>query len=180
MVDQKGFDLIAEVADELVRLDASFVLLGTGERRYEDMWLALAARHPDRVAATIGFDEPLAHLIEAGSDVFLMPSRFEPCGLNQMYSLRYGTVPLVRAVGGLVDTVRNYNPRTGEGTGFSFDDYSAQALLDTLRWALGIYRDRGTWERIQRAGMQQDFSWDASARQYVKVYERAVGITSVA
>lgn len=176
LVDQKGFDLIAEIADELVRLDASFVLLGSGERRYEDLWLALAARHPERVAARIGFDEALAHLIEAGADLFLMPSRFEPCGLNQMYSLRYGTVPLVRAVGGLVDTVRNYNPRTGEGTGFSFDDYSAEALLNTLRWALGIYSDRGTWERIQRAGMQQDFSWDASARQYVKVYERAVGI----
>ena len=176
LVDQKGFDLIAEIADELVRLDASFVLLGSGERRYEDLWLGLAARHPDRVATRIGFDEALAHLIEAGADLFLMPSRFEPCGLNQMYSLRYGTVPVVRAVGGLVDTVRNYNARTGEGTGFSFDDYSAQALLDTIRWALGTYSDRGTWERIQRAGMGQDFSWDASARQYVKVYERALGI----
>jgi starch synthase len=175
LVDQKGFDLIAEIADELGGLDASFVLLGTGERRYEDLSLGLAARHPDRFAAKIGFDEPLAHLIEAGADLFLMPSRFEPCGLNQMYSLRYGTVPLVRAVGGLVDTVRNYNPRTGEGTGFSFDDYSAQALLNTLVWALGIYRDRATWERIQRAGMQEDFSWDASARQYVKVYARTTG-----
>jgi starch synthase len=136
LVDQKGFDLVAGIADELAGLDASFVLLGTGDRRYEDLWLALAARHPDRVAAKIGFDEPLAHLIEAGADLFLMPSRFEPCGLNQMYSLRYGTVPVVRAVGGLVDTVRNYNPRTGEGTGFSFDDYSAQALLNTMAWAL--------------------------------------------
>jgi starch synthase len=180
LVDQKGFDLIAEIADELVGLDASFVLLGNGERRYEDLWLALAARHPDRVAVKIGFDEPLAHLIEAGADLFLMPSRFEPCGLNQMYSLRYGTVPLVRAVGGLVDTVRNYNPRTGEGTGFSFDDYSAQALLNTLVWALGIYRDRAAWQRIQRAGMQQDFSWDASARQYVKVYARATGSVEAA
>jgi starch synthase len=176
LVDQKGFDLIAEIADEFARLDASFVLLGTGERRYEDLWLGLAARHPDRMATRIGFDEALAHLIEAGADLFLMPSRFEPCGLNQMYSLRYGTVPVVRAVGGLVDTVRNYNPRTDEGTGFSFDDYSAQALLNTLRWALGIYGDRAVWERIQRAGMQQDFSWDASARQYVKVYERAVAL----
>jgi starch synthase len=128
------------------------------------------------MATRIGFDAALAHLIEAGADLFLMPSRFEPCGLNQMYSLRYGTVPVVRAVGGLVDTVRNYNPRTDEGTGFSFDDYSAQALLNTLRWALGIYGDRAVWERIQRAGMQQDFSWDASARQYVKVYERAVAL----
>ena len=96
------------------------MLLGTGERRYEDLWLGLAARHPDRIGAAIGFDEPLAHLIEAGADLFLMPSRFEPCGLNQMYSLRYGTVPVVRAVGGLDDTVHNFDPRTGEGTGFSF------------------------------------------------------------
>ncbi len=174
LVDQKGFDLIAAIADELTDLDASFVLLGNGDRRYEDLWLGLAARHPDRIGTRIGFDEPLAHLIEAGADLFLMPSRFEPCGLNQMYSLRYGTVPLVRAVGGLYDTVRNFNPRTGEGTGFSFDDYSAQALLNTLRWALEIYRDRATWQRIQCEGMTQDFSWDASARQYVKVYERAV------
>ena len=174
LVDQKGFDLIAEIADELRGLDASFMLLGTGERRYEDLWLGLAARHPDRIGTAIGFDEPLAHLIEAGADLFLMPSRFEPCGLNQMYSLRYGTVPVVRAVGGLDDTVHNFNPRTGEGTGFSFRDYSAQALLDTLRWALEIYRDRATWQRIQHSGMQQDFSWDASARQYVKVYERAM------
>jgi len=174
LVDQKGFDLIAQIADEFSGLDASFVLLGSGDRRYEDLWLGLAARHPDRIGTRIGFDEPLAHLIEAGADLFLMPSRFEPCGLNQMYSLRYGTVPLVRAVGGLDDTVRNFNARTGEGTGFSFDDYSAQALLNTLRWALAIYQDRAIWQRIQRQGMNQDFSWDASARQYVKVYERVL------
>jgi len=173
LVDQKGFDLIADLADELPRLDCSFVLLGSGDRRYEDLWLGLAARHPDRISARIGFDEPLAHLIEAGADLFLMPSRFEPSGLNQMYSMRYGTVPLVRAVGGLADTVRNFNPKTGEGTGFSFDDYSAQALLNTLRWALDVFQDRAAWQRIQRAGMARDFSWDASAREYVKVYARA-------
>jgi starch synthase len=175
LVDQKGFDLIADIADQLSTLDASFVLLGSGDRRYEDLWLGLAARHPDRIGAKIGFDEALAHLIEAGADLFLMPSRFEPSGLNQMYSMRYGTVPVVRAVGGLDDTVRNFNPRTGEGTGFSFDDYTAQALLNTLRWALDIFQDGATWRRIQREGMVQDFSWDASARQYVKVYERAMG-----
>ena len=102
-----------------------------------------------------------------------MPSRFEPCGLNQMYSLRYGTVPLVRATGGLYDTVRNFDEPTGSGTGFTFDEYSPQALLSTLRWALQIYEDRAAWQRMQVAGMQQDFSWDASAREYVKVYERA-------
>jgi starch synthase len=173
MVDQKGFDLVASVADDLPRLDASFVLLGTGERRYEEMWRGLAARHRDRIGARIGFDEGLAHLIEGGADLFLMPSRFEPCGLNQMYSLRYGTVPLVRATGGLFDTVRNYDPRTGAGTGFTFEEYSPQALLGTLRRALDIYKDRDAWQRMQRAGMDEDNSWDARARSYVQVYERA-------
>jgi starch synthase len=173
MVDQKGFDLLAGIADELPRLGATFVLLGSGERRYEDLWLGLAARHPERIGVRIGFDEQLAHLVEGGADLFLMPSRFEPCGLNQMYSLRYGTVPLVRATGGLYDTVRNYDPRTGTGTGFTFDEYSPQALIGTLRWALGVFQDREAWRRIQLAGMARDHSWDASARQYVGVYERA-------
>jgi starch synthase len=172
MVDQKGFDLLAALADNLPRLEASFGLLGTGERRYEDLWLGLAARYPDQVGARIGFDEGLAHRIEGGADLFLMPSRFEPCGLNQMYSLRYGTVPLVRATGGLADTVVNFDPSTGEGTGFTFVEYSPQALLGTLRWGLSIYQDREQWRRMQQAGMRQDLSWDASARKYVKVYER--------
>jgi starch synthase len=179
MVDQKGFDLLAALTEELPRLEATFVLLGTGERRYEDLWLGVAARHPDRIAAQIGFDEPMAHLIEGGSDLFLMPSRFEPCGLNQMYSLRYGTLPLVRTTGGLRDTVRNFDPMTGYGTGFTFDEYSPQALLATLRWALSVYEgNRPAWQRMQLAGMQQDFSWDASAREYVRVYERALGDTN--
>jgi len=173
LVDQKGFDLLQAGADELAQMGASFVLLGTGDRRYEEFWRALARRFPDVMAAHIGFDEGLAHLIEGGSDIFLMPSQFEPCGLNQMYSLRYGTVPLVRATGGLYDTVKNYDAATGEGTGFTFDDYSLEALLGTLRWALGVYEQRDAWRRLQRAGMQQDHSWDSSARAYVKVYERA-------
>jgi len=173
LVDQKGFDLLAELSDELPRLNASYVMLGSGERRYEDLWLALASRYPDRVATRIGFDDRLAHQIEGGADIFLMPSRFEPCGLNQMYSLRYGTLPVVRATGGLYDTVTNYDERTGSGTGFTFDQYSPQALLSTLRWALQTYGNRAAWRRMQVAGMQQDFSWDASARDYVRVYERA-------
>jgi starch synthase len=173
MVDQKGFDLLAELAGDLPRLDASLVLLGTGERRYEDLWRSLAARHPERIAVRIGFDEALAHRIEAGADLFLMPSRFEPCGLNQMYSLRYGTVPVVRATGGLADTVQDVDPATGEGTGFAFREASAPALMGALRRALDMYRDRAAWRRIQAAGMRQDFSWDASARQYAGIYERA-------
>lgn len=177
LVDQKGFDLLAELREELPQLDASFVLLGTGERRYEDLWLALAAKYPERIAAKIAFDEAMAHRIEGGADLFLMPSRFEPCGLNQMYSLRYGTVPLVRATGGLYDTVRNFDPATGSGTGFTFDEYSSQALLTTLRRALGVYEDRAAWRRMQIAGMQENFSWDASARGYANLYERAARLS---
>ena len=173
MVDQKGFDLLADIADELPRLGATFVLLGSGERRYEDLWLGLAARHPRQIAAHIGFDESLAHLIEAGADLFLMPSRFEPCGLNQMYSLRYGTIPLVHATGGLADTVMNFDAGTGSGNGFTFDEYSPQALLGTLQWAMGVFTDQQAWRRMQAAGMRQDFSWETSARRYAEVYERA-------
>ena len=174
MVDQKGFDLLVEIGDELLGLGARFVVLGTGERRYEDFWRALAAKAPECVSVTVGFDEGMAHRIEGGADLFLMPSRFEPCGLNQLYSQRYGTVPVVRATGGLRDTVINYDAVTATGTGFAFVEYSARALLGTLRWALSVFEDRAVWTRIQVAGMQQDFSWDRSARQYVSLYERAV------
>jgi len=179
MVDQKGFDLLAELADELPALDATFVLLGTGERRYEELWRDLAARYPDRIGVRIGFDERLAHLIEGGADIFLMPSRFEPCGLNQMYSLRYGTIPVVHATGGLYDTVDNVRvTRRGRygrraGTGFTFDEYTPAALLAALRRAIETYANRPSWRRIQKAGMAKDLSWDASARDYVDVYERA-------
>ena len=188
MVDQKGFDLIAALADDLPRLDATFVVLGSGESRYQDLWRRLAADYPDRIAARIGFDEALAHLIEGGADIFLMPSRFEPCGLNQMYSLRYGTVPVVRAVGGLADTVIDYRPvtpkrrgagpaeakRHGGGTGFVFGVYTAAALLDALTRALRLYGEPGKWRALQLAGMRQDYSWDRSAAEYVKIYERAL------
>jgi starch synthase len=173
LVDQKGFDLLEAAAAELPALGASFVLLGTGDRRYEDLWRGLARRFPETIAAHIGFDEGLAHLIEGGADLFLMPSQFEPCGLNQMYSLRYGTVPLVRATGGLYDTVEQYDAATGAGTGFTFEDYTPEAMLERLRSALAVYRQREVWRRLQQAGMRQDHSWDSSARAYVDVYERA-------
>jgi starch synthase len=174
MVDQKGLDLLFALADQLPTLDATFVVLGTGEARYQDFWTRLAAAHPDRVGVHVGFDEPLAHLIEAGADLFLMPSWFEPCGLNQMYSLRYGTVPIVREVGGLADTVRNYLPRRRTSTGFVFQDYTPAALLDVLGRALRLYAEPRKWLALQQAGMRQDFSWDRSAREYVKIYERAI------
>jgi starch synthase len=175
MVDQKGLDLIAALADEIARLDAAFTVLGTGESKYERFWTDLAAAHPDRIGARIGFDEALAHLIEAGADMFLMPSRFEPCGLNQMYSLRYGTVPIVRAVGGLADTVRDFAPGVRNETGFVFRDYTAAALLDAVQRAIRTYGDTGQWRGLQRNGMAEDHSWDRSAAEYVKIYDRALG-----
>jgi len=168
MVDQKGFDLIAAAIEPLTALDAAFVVLGTGEARYQDMWRTLAARHPDRIGARIGFDESLAHLIEGGADIFLMPSRFEPCGLNQMYSMRYGTIPVVHAVGGLADTV------VDGVSGFSFEAFTPAALVATIGRALTAYRDQAAWRALQRAGMAQDFSWDRSAQEYVKIYERVL------
>ncbi len=168
MVDQKGFDLIAAIAGRLPLLDAAWVVLGTGDPVYQDLWRGLAARHPDRIGARIGFDEGLAHLVEAGADMFLMPSRFEPCGLNQMYSLRYGTVPIVRSVGGLADTVTD-----GE-TGVAFREYSPDALLEALHRALTSFENAPEWRALQVAGMKEDHSWDRSAREYVKMYENVM------
>jgi starch synthase len=173
LIYQKGFDLIAGLTAELPELDATFVLVGSGDLLYERMWRDLAAAHPERIAAHIGFDERLAHLVEAGADMFLMPSRFEPCGLNQMYSLRYGTVPIVRATGGLEDTVTDYDPEQG-GTGFKFAEATPQALLDTLIRALEVFRRPREWRTIQLAGMRQDYSWDVSAAEYVKLYSRVL------
>jgi len=174
MVGQKGFDLIEEIAPELSGLDATFVVLGTGDARYEDLWTAMATTHPKTIAVHIGFDEGLAHLIEGGADIFLMPSRFEPCGLNQMYSLRYATVPVVRAVGGLADTIRDYSPDDPRSTGFVFTEYTGRALLDALGRALALYRDPARWRALQLAGMREDNSWDHSAREYVTIYNRAI------
>jgi starch synthase len=172
MVDQKGLDLIAAIDEELPALDASFVVLGTGDLHYQKMWTTLAAEYPDRIGVRIGFDEELAHLIEAGADIFLMPSQFEPCGLNQMYSMRYGTVPVVHAVGGLADTVRDYAPRRPGATGFAFEPYTPEALMGALARALELFKDERKWRTLQAAGMRQDFSWDRSAAEYVKIYER--------
>lgn len=175
LTDQKGFDLMAAASEPLMALDATWVMLGSGEPRYEALWRALASRYPDRVSTTIGFDERLAHLIEAGADIFLMPSRFEPCGLNQMYSLRYGTVPIVRATGGLDDTVQDVDEASGPGTGFKFREYTPGALVGAVERAIAAFQDSTAWRRIQQSGMRRDVSWDASAREYVKVYRALVG-----
>jgi starch synthase len=172
--EDKGFDLIEAVVSELTQLDATFIVVGNGEPRYEHMWRSLADRRPERIAALIGSDERRAHLVAGGADILLMPSRSEPCGLNQMYGMRYGTVPVVRAVGGLVDTVRPYNARNGQGTGFLFEHYHPMEMLDALRRALDAYRQPRAWRRIQLNGMKKDFSWARSAAEYVKVYKRVI------
>jgi starch synthase len=170
---QKGFDLIAQVADRLVREDAIIVALGTGEKDYEDLFRKLAQAFPRKFGVKVGFDNTLAHKIEAGSDMFLMPSRYEPSGLNQMYSLKYGTVPIVRATGGLDDTIEPFDITTGRGTGFKFYDYKGEAMLSTIKAALALYRDQRSWQKLMKNGMAKDYSWGVSAKEYVRVYERA-------
>jgi starch synthase len=173
-VPQKGFDLILQVADRLALEDLILVVLGSGQKEYEDMFRRLSKQFPQKVAIKIAYDDSLAHKIEAGSDVYLMPSHYEPCGLNQIYSLKYGTVPVVRAVGGLDDTVEQFDPRTLKGTGFKFREYTGEAMLETLRAAVALYRgNQPAWQTLMRNGMAQDYSWTNSAREYVKVYERA-------
>ena len=173
-VPQKGFDLVQQVADRLALEGLMLVVLGSGQREYEDVFRRLSKQFPHKVGARIAYDDALAHKIEAGSDIYLMPSHYEPCGMNQIYSLKYGTVPVVRATGGLDDTVEPFDPRTMKGTGFKFREYSGEVMLDTLRSAAKLYStDRNAWQTLMRNGMAQDYSWMNSARDYVKVYERA-------
>ena len=167
---QKGFDLISQIADRLAREEMIIVALGTGDKPYEEMFLRLSKQFPNRIALKVAYDNAIAHKIEAGADMFLMPSRYEPCGLNQIYSLKYGTVPIVRATGGLDDTIEPWDARTGKGTGFKFTEYNGEALLLTIKQALTAYRDQTSWQVLMRNGMAKDFSWNASAREYGKVY----------
>jgi len=178
LAEQKGIDLLVDAMASLLALPVQLVLLGSGDPSYHRQLSQLAERFPRRLAVTLTFDEPLAHQIEAGADAFLMPSRFEPCGLNQMYSMRFGTVPIVRGVGGLVDTVVDLTPTTraaGTATGFVMPEHSARSLVETVQRAVAAFGDRALWRRLMQAGMRRDFSWARSARAYVQVYERAVG-----
>jgi len=173
LADQKGLDLIADIMDELMALDVQFVLLGTGDEKYHKLFAKLGAQYPTKFSANIMFDNALAHGIEAGADLFLMPSHYEPCGLNQLYSLRYGAVPVVRKTGGLADTITNCTPSSmGKGTanGFSFQSYSARALLVTIVRALKLYSHPRHWQRLRHTGMEQDWSWDRSAGAYLALY----------
>jgi starch synthase len=171
--DQKGFDLIAEVAPVLLTEDVAIVALGAGEPKYEKMFHELAELYPEKLSVKVAYDNILAHKIEAGADMFLMPSRYEPCGLNQIYSLKYGTVPVVRATGGLDDTIEPFDPGTERGTGFKFQAYDGAALLGAIRQALDAYRNAAAWRRVQANGMAKDFSWRASAIEYARLYEVA-------
>ena len=173
---QKGFDLISQVADRLAREELIIVALGSGDKEYEDLFRRLNKQFPQKLAVKIAYDNAIAHKIEAGADMFLMPSRYEPCGLNQIYSLKYGTVPVVRATGGLDDTIESFDPITGKGTGFKFSEYSGEALLETVHKALGVYKDKKAWTQLMKNGMSRDFSWMASAREYVRIYERACAL----
>lgn len=171
--DQKGFDLMAQVADVLMQPELAIVTLGAGEAKYERMFRELSQQFPERLAVKVAYDNTLAHKIEAGADIFLMPSRYEPCGLNQIYSLRYGTIPVVRATGGLDDTIEPFDPATGRGTGFKFSEYTGPALLAALQEALAAFADKSSWRRLQTNAMAKDFSWNASALEYGRLYDVA-------
>jgi starch synthase len=173
LVYDKGLDIVVGAGEGLMKRPLRLVILGTGEAAIQQGFAALAARAPDRAAARFAYNTALAHKIEAGADLFLMPSRSEPCGLTQMYSLRYGTVPIVRATGGLVDTIEDHEPGTGQGTGFRFGPAHPDGLLGAVDRALAVWPDRRAWRALMRNGMSRDFGWERSARQYVELYARA-------
>jgi len=179
LVTQKGIDLVLSAAQGFLDLGCQLVVLGDGDRDLHDQLQAFRDKNPSRVGIYLGFNEGLAHVIEAGSDLFLMPSRYEPCGLNQMYSLRYGTPPIVRTTGGLADTVVNAteeNLADDRATGFAFQDYTPTALYETVRWALTLYRDRpADFRKIMLKAMSQDWSWDRSAAAYEALYRKISG-----
>ena len=169
---QKGLDMILDILDDVISLDAGFVLLGSGDKYIEGAMIDAAKRHKGKIGIGTGFNDPLAHKIMAGSDVFLIPSRYEPCGLTQMYALKYGTVPLVRATGGLNDTVFQYDPNTGTGNGFKFDMATSGELLESIRRAAELYQDKEEWRKLILNGMKEDFSWKKSAEKYIEIYKK--------
>ncbi len=168
LADQKGFDILSAAMPELMKLDVGFVILGSGELKYQKLLEDLASRYPGKLSVNMAFDNTLSHMIEAGCDMLLMPSKYEPCGLNQIYSLRYGTIPVVRATGGLDDTVRDYNGRNGNG--FKFKEYSSKALINKVKEAISAYKDKKAWEKLQKNAMKEDFSWESAARKYIDIY----------
>lgn len=172
----KGMSLMEPVLEWLLQGEAQFILLGTGQPEYHEMFEQTQARFPNRMRAFLKFDDVMARRIYAGADMFLMPSAVEPCGLGQMIAMRYGCVPVVRATGGLADTVSDYTARRGQGTGFTFSDYTPEACQDALERAMQIYRNGKAWRKLQQRGMASDFSWSASAKEYVELYRRAIKV----
>ena len=173
LAEQKGFDLIEQAIPKILQQEkVYFIILGTGDKQYEDSLRRLANTYPQNVRTFIEFNEPLAHKIEAGADMFLMASKYEPCGLNQMYSLRYGTIPIVRATGGLDDTIIDYNENPEKGNGFKFKEYNIDALIDAIKRAIKTYNQKEEWKKIMIRAMKSDFSWERSAEKYIKLYEK--------
>ncbi len=171
---QKGLDLFVKVLSRILALDVGLVVLGSGDRGIEQAIQKAAKRHPGRVGLLIGFNDSFAHRLMAGADMLLMPSRYEPCGLTQIYALKYGTVPIVRAVGGLDDTIQQFNPKTGDGNGFKFEPYTPKAFLDRILYAVHLFETEKVWRRLMREGMKADFSWKQPAREYMKLYESVI------
>ena len=175
LAQQKGFDILAEAIDEICSMNLQFILLGTGDEIYHNIMRDIAKKYPKKTSINIKFDAVLAKRIYASSDMFLMPSRYEPCGLGQLISLRYGTIPIVRKTGGLADTITGFNPQTGQGNGFVFEEYSQAALLGAIKRALNAYKDRKLWQGLVKRAMEYDFSWGNSAREYAKLYKKVIG-----
>jgi starch synthase len=174
LTDQKGFDLLAEIIQPFIEMDIQLVILGTGEKRYQDLMTDMHAKYPGKLGLRIGFDNPLSRRIYAGSDLFLMPSRFEPCGLGQMISLRYGSIPVVRKTGGLADTITHVSSGLSTGNGFVFEHYTGEGFLWALREAAQSFQDQAAWRRLVTRAMGQDFSWNASAQRYLDLYREVL------
>jgi starch synthase len=171
--ERKGIDLLESSLDDLMQLGPGFVIQGTGEERHQYLLQEISQRHPGQMGLMVGYSEALAHQIVAGADIFLMPSRYEPCGLDQLYSLRYGTIPVVRATGGLDETIQEYDPGAGRGNGFKFSGYTPAEMLGAVQRCLALYQDQAAWQSLMRRNMALDFSWDTVAPQYLELYRRA-------
>jgi len=174
LYDSKGIDLVQKIFNDLMKMDVQMILLGTGDPKIHTFFNKMNKKYKDKFAAYLGFNDDLAHLIEGGADIFLMPSRYEPCGLNQMYSLKYGTVPVVRKTGGLADTVVKFNEKTGEGNGFMFDKYDSKEFLKEVKRAVKTFKNKDAWIKIMKTGMKSDFSWNSSAKKYIDLYKTII------
>ncbi len=174
LLDRKGLDLVSQFFPRLMELDLQIILMGQGAEQYQSWAMEMVEKYPGLIGLEMGYNEPLAHQIQAGADILLMPSRYEPCGLDQLYALKYGTIPIVRAVGGLEDTVEDYDPQNDQGTGFKFKEYEWEKLFQTIQRALSVFRDKPRWKRLIQRAMNQDFSWEKSASQYESLYQKAM------